>query len=246
MRFLVVLLALLAVGVLSGPAAAAGDPTSAQAAALDRLQAASSTPVAADFEDGIARYVSGTVPADGASATERALSFLDRFRDLYGLSEPRSQLQVVRQAGEGDAQDVFFGESVRGVPVENAQLAVHLLGGAVVSTNGAYLPVLPAAMKPAVTAAKAVAAAQSAAGIAADPVVPPALAYFNAGLTMTAVEREIWHLDDATHLVWRVTLPTRVSYVDAFSGRELLGLRPAVDAATSLRIGSATGRPSAL
>src|SRR5437667_355656 len=216
MRFLVVLLALLAVGVLSGPAAAAGDPTSAQAAALDRLQAASSTPVAADFEDGIARYVSGTVPADGASATERALSFLDRFRDLYGLSEPRSQLQVVRQAGEGDAQDVFFGESVRGVPVENAQLAVHLLGGAVVSTNGAYLP------------------------------VPPALAYFNAGLTMTAVEREIWHLDDATHLVWRVTLPTRVSYVDAFSGRELLGLRPAVDAATSLRIGSANGGSSVL
>src|SRR3954468_11726052 len=106
----------------------AGGPTSEQAAALKRLQAASSTPVSADFDNGSPRFVSATVPVDGASAADRALSYLERFSDLYGLSAPRAQLQVVRQAGEGDEQDVFFGESVGGAPVQDARLAVHLRG----------------------------------------------------------------------------------------------------------------------
>ena len=104
----VVVLAVVA-GALAG-VAHAGEPTAEQAAALQRLQAASTTPVSADFADGAPRFVSATVAAEGVSASDRALSYLDRFRDLYGLGEPRSQLQVVRQTGNGEAQDVFFVE----------------------------------------------------------------------------------------------------------------------------------------
>ena len=200
---------LLAVAAVAIPGVArAGDATTpAQAEALERLQAASSTPVSAEFADGAPRFVSATVPVDGASATERALAYLDAFRDLYGLSSPREQLQVVRQAGEGDETSIFFGQSVRGVPVEDAQLAVHLRGDSVVATNGAYLPLLPAGTKPVLYAEEATAVAQTAAGRSDDAVEPAELTYFNASLTMNEAERAAWGLDAATHLAWRVSLP---------------------------------------
>jgi len=231
--FLVVVTVL--AGALAG-VARAGEPSAAQSTALERLRAASSTPVSARFDGGAARFVGATVTADGATAVDRALSFLDRFRDLYGLSDPRTQLQVVRQAGEGDAQDVFFGESVGSVPVQDAQLGVHLVGGSVIATSGAYLPLLPAGTKPVIGASAAVVTAQQAAKSTADPLDKPAQAYFNAGLTMNAAERKAWGLDEESHLVWQVTLPSRVSYVDARSGRELIAFSPNDDAATSLWI----------
>ena len=228
---------LLAVAAVAIPGVAqAGEATPAQAEALERLQAVSSTPVSAEFEEGAPRFVSATVPVDGASATERALTYLDAYRDLYGLSSPREQLQVVREAGEGDEHDIFFGQSVRGVPVQDAQLAVHLRGDSVVATNGAYLPLPPAATKPVLSAEEATAVAQTAAGRSDDAVEPAELTYFNASLTMNEAERAAWDLDAATHLAWRVSLPTRESLVDARTGRELIGYDPVLHAATDLSI----------
>ena len=89
------------------------------------------------------------------------------------------------------------------------------------------------------SSAQAVAVAQAAAGNAADPLEAPAQTYFDAALTMNAAERKAWRLDDAPHLVWRVMLPTRLSYVDAQTGRELLALNPAREAATDLWIKTA-------
>ena len=149
------------------------------------------------------------MPVDGTSPTDRALAYLDAFRDLYGLSSPREQLHVVREAGEGDERDIFFGQSVRGVPVHDAQLAVHLRGDSVIATNGAYLPLLPAATKPWSSAEEATAVAQTAAGRSDDAVEPAELTYFNASLTMNEAERAAWDLEAATHLAWRVSLPTR-------------------------------------
>ena len=189
LRFVV----LLAVAATALPAVAhAGKPTPAQAAGLERLQAASSKRVEADFAAGAPRFVSTTVPVDGTSPVERAFAYLDAFRDLYGLAAPREQLQVVREAGAGDEQDVFFGQSVRGVPVQDAQLAVHLRGSSVVATNGAYLPVPPAAVRPAFSAAKATVVAQQAALRSDDAVLPPQLTYYNASLTLNEAERAAW------------------------------------------------------
>lgn len=232
LRFVVVLVV---AAVLPG-VAYAGGPTAAQASALERLQAASSTSVAADFAAGAPRFVSATVPVDGVSPTERALAYLDSFRDLYGLSAPRTQLQVVREAGEGNNNDVFFGQSVGGVPVQDAQLAVHLRGSSVVATNGGYLPVPPAAAKPVLSANQATSIAQKAADRSDDAVQPPALTYFNASLTMNESERAAWGLDTTTRLAWRVTLPTRLSVVDAQTGRELAGYDPLHDIAADLTI----------
>ena len=236
LRF-VVLLAAAAVAIPG--VAQAGEPTSAQARALERLQEESSTPVSAEFADGAPRFVSATVPVDGASATERALAYLDAFRDLYGLSSPREQLQVVREAGEGDDLSIFFGQSVRGVQVQDAQLAVHLRGESVVGTNGAYLPLLPTGTKPVLNAEEATAVAQGAAGRSDDAIERPELTYFNASLTMNEAERAAWNLDAGTHLAWRVRLPTRLSLVDAQTGRELIGYDPLHHAATDLSISSA-------
>jgi Zn-dependent metalloprotease len=230
-----VLLAAAAAAAFPGVALAEG-PSPAQATALKRLQAVSSTPVAADFADGAPRFVSATITVEGASAIDRALLYLDAFRDLYGLSAPRDQLQVVREAGAGDEHDVFFGQSVQGVPVQDAQLAVHLRGSSVVATNGAYLPLPPAAVKPVLTAAEATSVAQKAAGRSDDALLPSEQTYFNASLTMNETERAAWGLDAATHPAWRVSLPTRLSLVDAQTGRELLGYDPLDHAATDLSI----------
>ena len=75
----------------------AGDPAPAQTAALERLQAVSSTPVTADFIDGAPRFVSATVPVDGASATERALAYLDASATCTASPAP--------QAAAGRARD---------------------------------------------------------------------------------------------------------------------------------------------
>jgi Zn-dependent metalloprotease len=232
-RFVVLLAAVAAV---LPSVAHAGGPTPAQAKSLERLQTASSTQVTADFADGLPSFVSATVPAEGASPVERALSYLDSYRDLYGLEAPHKQLRVVREAGAGDEQDVFFGQSVGGVPVQDSQLAVHLRGSSVIATNGAYLPVPPAAGKPALSPAEATSVAQQAALRSDDVVLPPVLAYYNASLTMNEAERAAWGLDAVTHLVWRVTLPTRQSLVDAQTGRELLGYDPVQHAAPDLSI----------
>jgi Zn-dependent metalloprotease len=216
----------------------AGVPTADQAAAVERLQAVSTTPVSAEFAAGSARFVAATVPVDSASPAEQAYAFLESFRDLYGLASPREQLHVVREAGEGDDRSVFFGQSAHGVPVEDAQLAVHILGGSVVATNGAYLPLQPKATKPVLSAEEATAVVRRSAGRSDEAVEPAELTYFNASLTMNEAEREAWGLDEATHLAWRVELPTRSSVVDAQTGRELLGSDPVDEAATDLSISS--------
>jgi Zn-dependent metalloprotease len=236
---------LMAVAAVALPAVAqAGKPTPAQAAGLERLQAASSKPVEADFTAGAPRFISTAVPVEGGSPVERALAYLDQFRDLYGLAVPREQLQVVRQAGAGEEQDVFFGQSVRGVPVQDAQLAVHLRGSSVIATNGAYLPAPPAVVKPSFSAAEATKVAQQAAGRSADAVEAPKLTYYNASLTMNEAERTAWGLDATTHLAWRVTLPTRLSLVDAQTGQELVGSDPLRHAATDLSISTVANNGS--
>ena len=233
LRFVV----LLAVAAVAIPGVAhAGEPTPAQAEALERLQKASSTPVAADFADGAAALRE----RDGAG--RRRVRDRSRARLPRRVPRPLRPLVASRAAAgrargrRGRRQDVFFGQSVRGVPVQDAQLAVHLRGDSVVATNGAYLPLLPAGTKPVISAEEATAVAQSAADRERRPVQPPEQTYFNASLTMDEAERAAWDLDAATHLAWRVSLPTRESLVDAQTGRELIGFDPVHHAATDLSI----------
>ena len=110
-----------------------------QLASLDRLAAASSSKPQFDFEDGFPRWFSGRVTVPGADSVEKARSFFDTYRDLYGLSDPNLALQVLKTGGDQD-QFVTFFETYQGYPVYGGQILVMLKDGQVITTLGPLLP----------------------------------------------------------------------------------------------------------
>jgi Zn-dependent metalloprotease len=204
------------------PTAAAGD---AEPAALQALREASTEPVTVQFDQGVPRFVSARVPADGADAADRAYAYLERFRDLYHFREPRNELRVV-EVGSGETEQHVVLAQYRGdFPVDGAQIIVHLSGADVVATNGIYLADVPTA-EPAIDAESAVKAAGEALGISEIEALEKQLTYFDADLFMTPAERKASGLDGETHLAWAIDL-----HGSGAEG-ELISWRSFVDAAT--------------
>lgn len=177
------------------------------ATAVARLDARSTIPVNGDFDGGMARFLSFKVPAPStANASERALTFLSEFAELFGLVNPAGQFRVRRVVEDELGSHVFLTQHQRDIEVLAAEIAVHLTADAVVGFNGAYLPLLPEALAPSIDAASASAAAMAGADPEAAAAIQgaPELALFNASLLMTSSELVLRGLDAATHLVWQV------------------------------------------
>jgi Zn-dependent metalloprotease len=221
------------------PATAGASEPESQAAALERLRGESSEPVTVDLEGGTVSFLRARVDVEGSDPAGRALDFLERYRTLYGLDSPREQLAVVRQVDGEGSEVVFFQQQSGERSILGAQLGIHLEGAEVVATSGAYLSELPAASPVRVTADEAVAVARSESGVDQDPVEEPELLYFDADVLMSTEEQEARGLGGESRLAWDVSLVTRRSFVDAETGRELLGYSLAHDAAPDLSIRTA-------
>ncbi len=190
-------------------------------AALRRIAEASRRPPYIRFDRGIPVFVGVDVPAGGPvidNPVARVLDFLDRFRDLYRLDNPRLQLYLKRVSSDAVGQNLTFGQHRDGVPVFAAGLAVHTAGDGVIATSGNYLPDVPDFPAPAIPAETArVIAAAAVPAQNARVTGEPRLAYFNKSLTGRG--------QAATHLAWRVVVrgggTSWLCLVDAHDGTVL-------------------------
>jgi Zn-dependent metalloprotease len=223
---LLVLLASIA-AVAAGPAAAADGPP---AEAVKQLEQVSSEPATVELDRGVPRFVSARVRVKGDDAADRAYAYLEEFRDLYGVEDPRSELRVVELASSEGVDHVRLAQHYDGTLVDGAGLVVHLAGDNVIATNGLYLPEVPDAIA-SIGAKSAVSAAAKALGLMRVDSAEHELRYFDADLFMTPAEREASRVDGATHLAWVVDLAGTGadgsplawrSVVDAATGRVLL------------------------
>ena len=218
---LLVLLASVAAAA-AGPAAAADGPP---AEAVARLERASTEPVKVELDQGVPRFVSARVRVKGDDAADRAYAYLEQFRDLYGVEDPRSELRVVEVAASEGVDHVRLAQHRDGTLVDGAGLVVHLAGDDVIATNGNYLLEVPDAIA-SIGPKSAVGAAAKALGLAHVDSAEHELRYVDPDLFMTPAEREASHVDGRTHLAWVVDL--------AGTGADgsALAWRSVVDAAT--------------
>ena len=202
-----------------------------QVEALRQLEANSQRPPYIHFDGGIPRFVAVQVPVLDTLPNDpvvRTVDFLERYKDLYRLADPRFQLYLNRIVSDDrDGQHLFFGQHRDGIPVFAAELAVHLEGDDVAAINGNYLSEIPPFPPPTLTAAEAQAVVlEDVPGTDVEPIGETKLMIFNQSL-FAGGEAE-------THLAWRMTLrgrrtsdglPTWWSYfVDTHDGEILLGL----------------------
>jgi Zn-dependent metalloprotease len=152
------------------------------------------------IENGIPRFISMRVPIPAALPDDpviQALDFLDRYKYLYRIKEPKGDLYLERiktnrfnaiGGGPPDpsdrAQHLFFGQLANGILVHGASLAVHMRGNMITSTSGKYLTKIPAVTLPAVQAPAAEAIALgSVQGNDKKVIGVTKLFYYNRGLT---------------------------------------------------------------
>lgn len=141
-----------------------GPPPSPQNAAFVRLRQESATLPIGYFNGGLPTTVQmqwpipATAPADPLLC---ALDFLDRFRAVYQLANPRAQLVPLRRTTSASGRHLIFEQIHEGMPVIGSQLAVHLNGTHVMSTGGRWLSELPLLPPAALTAAQAESRAKS-------------------------------------------------------------------------------------
>ncbi len=192
--------------------------------ALSRLQLESATPVRVELGDKLPIFVEANVPipdSAAADSVEGALSYFDKYKDLYNLVEPASQLFLVRHERDDDGDHLFFGQQRNGVVVHAAEIAIHMQSGRVKGTNGRYLPHLPV-FGPEMLggeSARIIAAAYAGASVEAAEGVATKV-FFN--------EKLAGGENDVTRLTWRTAVrggcdtaggcQLRQYFVDAHSG----------------------------
>ena len=95
--------------------------------------------------EGPVRFLSVTggpgIAVAGASAEERARTFLGAYGDAFGLEAGEELLLVQRpETDEVGMEHVRMQQTHQGVPITGAELIVHLRGGRVLGANGKSLP----------------------------------------------------------------------------------------------------------
>ncbi len=96
---------------------------------FSHLREASSAPIAVRVDaQGRVRTLEGLFATSGATAEARARSFVETYKEDFGVSDVSGQLNVdhVLPASQTTGQSVVFGQQVSGLAVYGASLAVHL------------------------------------------------------------------------------------------------------------------------
>jgi len=199
-----------------------------QVSAFDDLKSASLTPVQAWIEDGIPTSIRMQIPIGGAAddPVTGALAFLDTYRALYKLGDPRTALFLDRVSIENGISAVTFGQKVGSVPVVGGEIVVLLSENRdVVGTHGRWNTLAPQiAETPQLEPEEAEAAALTEGKFltAANLRGSTKLIYFDPGFLRTPPGKP--------RLCWRVVASgtrfdqhdaTADYYVDAFTGEVL-------------------------
>ncbi len=187
--------------------------------ALTKLKSQSKSKIDVRFDEkGIPTFLKGelSLPASG-DKKDFALQFLDGYKELFLLKDPRAELKV-KSVQEDKAGNIHirFDQAYQGIPVWGAQLLVHLhKDGYIKSVNGRWEPtpqidVIPTLSK------------ENALKIAKDD-----LKNLDSLLEKPEVELLIFPWQNETHLAWQVTLIPDLAhdwkyFVDAKTGTILL------------------------
>jgi Zn-dependent metalloprotease len=245
----------LAIGTLAVAAEAQARPkdgaraSDLQMRALERLRSESEKPVRVRFDSGRMRFggfhvaVEPGIPMPPAA---RAMLFLERYADLMALPAPRETLFVSRVVADDAGDHVFFAQHFGEIAVYAAQLAVHLSGDNVSTTNGGYLTETPASREPSLTPEQALAIALAAAGKNHQLEGRIKLVYYDRGVFQTAQEIAASAIAPFTHLAYQLTVMApadsrgEIFVVDAKSG-DLLSRVPTETDAKNFSLRSANG-----
>lgn len=110
--------------------------------AADLLAGESESVPVVDSVDGVTISVATDVMGHAnTDPVVRALDYLYRYRDLYGLTDPQAQLYLDHVSSDLDADrdTVRFGQRIDNIPVFGAYLTVHVVQGRIAGTDGRYL-----------------------------------------------------------------------------------------------------------
>jgi Zn-dependent metalloprotease len=188
----------------------------ALAKAVRKVLRASSIPGRVALERGVPTAVTGRWHVRGRTPLQRALAYLRRYGDLWGLDRPGVALKV-RRAPVSDTEAVTFFQTFRGLPVYGGELTVALKGGDVIAAVGRLLSVPAEDTVPALSESKAADLARLGLNRADLPVV---------GTTRMVIFEPSFFIPARAdpRLAWRVTLGGSAGhqvFVDANTGTVL-------------------------
>ncbi len=214
--------------VLAVPAAAIDGPVPGRRAAVDEL-AERADRVVMDSATGSPRLVrisAGSIQLEGADPKSRAVSFFNRFRQVFGLEDPARDLELAKSIeDELGMTHLTFGQVYEGVPVWGAEIKAHFgRDGLLETVNGAVVPDITIDPSPNLGATDAadialvVVAKNEGVRVGELEISPPTLYVYRTGLARG--------IPGANHLTWEVEVGDLLSvrefvYVDAHDGRIL-------------------------
>lgn len=186
---------------------------------------------------GRVRTIEGAFSTAGATPEERARAFIARYKDNFGLTDTTGDLSLVQvlPADSYGGESVIFGQTMAGLPVFGATVAVHMDKNGVVtfaSADLAHEPLVSATPVVAEAAAKSLAEASLA-------VIPGYAPYpITSGVAELLVLCPGLLADDPgpVHLVWAMTVDggtvntRRRVFIDAHSGELRLSIPLSLEA----------------
>jgi Zn-dependent metalloprotease len=200
----------------------ADDP---QVGAIQELSQDSGTDIDLEFQHGFPILFTGRVETQGDDPGERALAFLDAYKELYLQSDPDFDVKI-RSIGGVDGEDVTLYQTYKDIPVFASEMVVSLDGSEVYATYGQLLTDIEVDTEPQVSFQQAEALARAAVESAEAVILGETqLMIFDQSLLMEA--------DSDPQLAWRVTLglPSNTQlFVSAHTGDVLFQYSLAQDA----------------
>lgn len=153
----------MAAPVTDAPLAPVTAPSSQDADALSRLQAAAGGNATVHFaaQTGVARFLSLTDPLSTLNATAapdvQAAAFFRQYGQVFGVSDAASELRLVRQNTDTiGATLLVYAQVYQGLPVFGGELRVHFApAGWLRVVNGYFVPEITVNAMPTVSAATA-------------------------------------------------------------------------------------------
>lgn len=185
------------------------DPLSEE---LTRFQGQARTVEALAFDRGFPATVVAAIPLQGDSVLTRARDYLSRFGALYGQAEPLA-LEVRRFDPTEDDGFVTFHQTLSGVPVWGAELAVFVTGSELRAAVGRLLTSeAKVDLHPKLDGSQAITRARVLTNLSEAPVLGPAtLVVFDPAFFDT-------HAPSVPALGWRLVLGSRLIVIDAHTG----------------------------
>ncbi len=196
-------------------------------AAHQKLKAASARPVRARFRNGVPEVLTFDVPApEAADPVERALLFLEEYKDVFRLEDPRSQLAPTWGGSDAEGSGALFTVMMDGRRLFGSTLGIYFRGDRVLRAVADYTMEAPASSPLVVSAGSASSISLAQAPANSLVLGEPRMVYFAPQLLSLPAQ--------PPRAAWLVTTQNEAAgptqfLVDAADGSVLLVLEPVPD-----------------